>query len=431
MLKGRSRYTFTLIIFLSLLGILFAACAPPTPGGNNSTSTGGGVNVIKAGLLAPLTGVGAASGQDMVNGWNLWWKLHGNTLCNGKAEIQTIVQDTASVPDTARNKARFLVEQSGVPFIVGPLFANEGLAVATYAKAKGIPLFWPITSNDNFTQRQRSDLIIRVAGWTSSQPNHPFADWILQNYPQYKKFATLGSDYIFGYETIGGFVHVATLHGAKIIKQVWNPLGTSDFSPYLPLIANSGANAAFVEEVGADSPRFMKAWSSYGYKDKMPLFGDETLTDQSQLRSMGPEAEGTITVGHFAEGRNDPATQTFVQAFDKAYGQLPSYYATALYTAAQWLSQGMESVGCNIANQAAFLKAVRAVKLTDSAFGPMSLDSYGNPIENIYIRKVERRSDGRLWNVPIQTIPNVSQFYNFDPTQYLAQPSYTRDYKGV
>jgi len=160
MINKRSGCIFTLVTLLSLLSMLFAACAPPTPG-NTSNSAGG---VIKAGLLAPLTGVGAASGKDMVNGWNLWWKLHGNKLCDGKAEIQTVVQDTASVPDTARNKARFLVEQSGVSFIVGPLFANEGLAVATYTKTKGIPLFWPTTSNDNFTQRQRSNLIIRVVG---------------------------------------------------------------------------------------------------------------------------------------------------------------------------------------------------------------------------------------------------------------------------
>lgn len=426
MFEKHARHIFTLITLLSLLSML-ASCAVPTPGGNTSTAGG----TIKVGLVAPLTGQGAASGQDMVNGWNLWWKLNGSTLCNGKTQIQTIVQDTASTPDTARNKARFLVEQSNVPFIVGPLLANEALAVASYTETKGIPVFWPVSSNDNFTQRQRNNLVLRIAGWTSSQTTHPFADWVLQHYPQYKSFSTIADDYIFGYESIGGFVNVATLRGAKIVKQVWNPLGTSDFSPYLPLVANSGANAVFATEVGSDSPQFVKAWSSFGYMNKIPLFGDETLTDQSLLRSMGPEAAGLITVGHFAEGRNDPATQTFVTAYDKAYKQLPSYYAAALYTAAQWLSQAIQAVGCNISNQNAFLQAVRAVKLSDSAFGPMSLDSYGNPIENVYIRKVERRPDGRLWNVPIQTIPNVSQFYTFNPTQYLAQPSYTRNYKGV
>ncbi|MBV9229067.1 MAG: ABC transporter substrate-binding protein [Chloroflexi bacterium] len=416
------------LILIALLSVLLASCAPPAPGGNSTTSAGG---IIKVGLLAPVTGQGAASGQDMVNGWNLWWKLNGNKLCSGKTEIQTVFQDTASVPDTARNKARFLVEQSNVPFIVGPLFANEALAVATYTKAKGIPIFWPVPSNDDFTQRQRSDLVIRIAGWTSSQPTHPFADWIMQQHPNYKKFATIAADFIFGYESVGGFVNVATLRGAKIVKQVWNPTGTSDFSPYLPLVANAGADAVFATEVVADAPRFVKAWSDFGYKNKIPLFTSQNTTDQSQLRSMGSEAEGIISAGHYAEGRDDPATQSFVQAFDKAYGQLPSYYAAALYTAAQWLSQGIEAVGCNISNQAAFLKAVRSIKLADSAFGPMSLDSYGNPIENIYIRKVVRRPDGRLWNVPIQTIPNVSQFYNFDPAQYLAHPPYTRDYKGV
>jgi branched-chain amino acid transport system substrate-binding protein len=57
----------------------------------------------------------------------------------------------------------------------------------------------------------------------------------------------------------------------------------------------------------------------------------------------------------------------------------------------------------------------------------VSLDDYGNPVFNIYIRKVERR-DGRLVNAVIHTYPQVSQFWTYDPKQFLAQPVYSRDY---
>jgi branched-chain amino acid transport system substrate-binding protein len=43
----------------------------------------------------------------------------------------------------------------------------------------------------------------------------------------------------------------------------------------------------------------------------------------------------------------------------------------------------------------------------------------------VYIRKVERK-DGRLQNTVIQTYPNVSQFWKFDPAAYLRQPLYSR-----
>ena len=47
------------------------------------------------------------------------------------------------------------------------------------------------------------------------------------------------------------------------------------------------------------------------------------------------------------------------------------------------------------------------------------------------IGKVERRPDGRLWNVPIQTFDNVSQFWTFDPNTFLKQPVYSRDFQGL
>jgi len=67
------------------------------------------------------------------------------------------------------------------------------------------------------------------------------------------------------------------------------------------------------------------------------------------------------------------------------------------------------------------------VELTDVPRGPMKLDAYLNPIQNIYIRRVERVG-GELQNTVIYTYPNVSQFWKYKPEEYLKQPLYTRDY---
>jgi branched-chain amino acid transport system substrate-binding protein len=73
------------------------------------------------------------------------------------------------------------------------------------------------------------------------------------------------------------------------------------------------------------------------------------------------------------------------------------------------------------------MKALKKVELSDVPRGPLKLDSYGNPIENIYIRKVERVG-GELQNTVIYTYPNVSQFWNYKPEEFLKQPVYSRDY---
>jgi len=77
------------------------------------------------------------------------------------------------------------------------------------------------------------------------------------------------------------------------------------------------------------------------------------------------------------------------------------------------------------------LQAVRDAQLADTPFGPETLDEYDNPIFNVYIRETVLRDDGEVWNVVKETIPNVSQFWTYDPAEFLAQPVYSRDYQGI
>jgi len=69
---------------------------------------------IKVGLLAPLTGVVAAGGREMVDGFNMYWEQVGNAV--GSRKVEVLVEDDASNPDTALQKARRLVEQGQGPF---------------------------------------------------------------------------------------------------------------------------------------------------------------------------------------------------------------------------------------------------------------------------------------------------------------------------
>jgi branched-chain amino acid transport system substrate-binding protein len=55
----------------------------------------------------------------------------------------------------------------------------------------------------------------------------------------------------------------------------------------------------------------------------------------------------------------------------------------------------------------------------------VTLDEYGSPIQSIYIRRVER-VNGELQNTVVDTVPRVSQFWKYNPAEYLRQPLYSR-----
>ena len=418
--RRRKRLLFTCA--LVLIGLIAAACQNP-----GEEEGGGSEGPITIALLSPTTGTVAAAGTDMLNGWNLWWKLNGKEIAG--RSIETIHEDTAGDPQTGLQKARKVVDQDGASVVAGPLLANVGYAIAEYLETQpNVIGLNPVASADDLSQRTPVDNYIRTGGWQSSTPHHVAGNWAWEQ--GYKRVITLCQDYAFGHEVCGGFINAFTDRGGEIVKSLWAPLGSSDYSSYLAEIDPKDADAVFMLTVGADSGRAIKQWEDFGLKEDIPLIAGETTLEQSLLRSMGDEALGLQSFGHYAEGREEGATQEFVDAYQEEYGETPSYYSCATYTAGQWFTQAMEEADGDISDPAAFQETLKSVVLEDSCFGPMSLDEYGGTIETVYLREVQKDDEGNLINVPIEEFPDVSQFYGYEPEAFLEQPVYSRDYLG-
>ena len=67
------------------------------------------------------------------------------------------------------------------------------------------------------------------------------------------------------------------------------------------------------------------------------------------------------------------------------------------------------------------------VRLTHGPIGAVRLDEYGTPILDIHIRKVAR-VNGKLTNTIVKTYAQVSQFWTYDPKQFVQQPVFSRDF---
>src|SRR5207237_8919990 len=79
-----------------------------------------------------------------------------------------------------------------------------------------------------------------------------------------------------------------------------------------------------------------------------------------------------------------------------------------------------------------FVKKMAALKI-DAVRGPVGFDELRNPVQNIYIKKVEKKKlfgydKDELWNTVIKTYPNVSQFWTYGKETFLKQPVYSRDF---
>jgi branched-chain amino acid transport system substrate-binding protein len=430
------------LALIAVLLLLVAACGSPgddeateeTEAAAAAEAAGSGEEMaceepIRIGLLQPLTGGLAASGTDAADGFELYWENHGTDVAGCTVEYR--IEDTGGNPDTALQKVDELVQNYGADIIVGELLANVTLALADrLADNPDVIFMSPIGSADDLTQRTPYPNFTRAGGWTSSQTSHVLGQWA---YDQgYRDAATICTDYAFGWEMCGGFTQVFTEAGGTIDsgEQLWNPLGSTDLGTYVTQLDGFEPDAVFVLQVGASVSDFFQNWSDFGLKEDIPLLGGEVTADVSNIRNVPVEqVEGLISSGHWAEGRDSPETAEFVELFDGATDRLPSYYAAATWTAAQYIDEAIQAMGGDISDKAATLEAMKGLELL-TPFGPSVLDEYGNPIYDIYIRQVEVRDDGRVWNVVIDTYENVDQFWPKTADEYLQQPVYSREFQG-
>jgi len=377
---------------------------------------------IKIGFISPLSGAIAAAGKDMYSGCELYWQETGWQIAGRKLEV--ILEDNEGLPATALTKARKLVESDKVHMLAGIILSNVAYALVPYVEAQGIPTIYPINSADDLTQRKRPKWLIRT-GFSAGGNMHPFGEYAAKTLG-YKKVAIVSLDYAFGWEIAGGFQKTFEDNGGQIIQKIWVPLNVQDYAPYLTQIKKD-ADAVFVLALGRWTLLFAKQWAASGLKDRIPLIAGGTYNDEHVLPQLGDESIGVISAHHYSAVLDTPANRRFRAAFEKTYTRTPSFYSENCYTGARIISEAVKAIGGRVEDRAALMGALRKVEIADTPRGPVKMDAYGNPTQNIYIRKVERVG-GKLQNTVIYTYPDVSQFWKYNPEEFLKQPVYSRDF---
>ncbi len=375
---------------------------------------------IKIGFLVPLSGPVAQSGRDILNGFLLLLDEVGYRA--GGREIQLIVEDNEAIPAVSLTKARKLVESDKVHLMAGALLSSTGYALAPYIDSMQIPMVYPIVSADDLTQRLGTKWVVRTS-YTGSQPNHPFGEYAYHTLG-YRTIATIALDYSFGWESVGGFQRTFEAEGGRITQKMWTPVSVHDFAPYLAQISRD-VDAVYALFLGRSTLQFMRQYEEYGLKARIPLIGAGPTTDEHALPFMGDEALGVVTALHYSAALDNPANRAFTAAYRARYNKLASYYSESMYTGGKWVIAAIEALDGRVEDREALLTALRNAKPEGLPRGPVELDAYGNPIENVYVRRVER-VNGELQNTVIHTFPRVSQFWKYNPADYLRQPLYSR-----
>lgn len=371
---------------------------------------------VKIGYVISLSGVYTALGIDMKDGLNLYMDQVGHQA--GDRKIEVLVEDIGSNQvSRALDMARKLVQKNHINILAGVVGTGSAYVLAEFVEKNNLPFVISNAGADDLTQRKSNPYIVRPA-FVNSAGSHPLGVWTYEN--GYRKAVAMGADYAAGYEHVGGICRTFTDKGGEVVQEIWPPLGTADYAPYLAKISRD-ADVVMVFFAGADALRFVKQFSDYGLNQRIALIGKGYLVDDKILPKQGAAAKDIVTESHWCLLLDTPENNKFKEAFEAKYHRNPTLYAEQGYVTAMLIVEALKKTHGKVDGKE-FVKVMRSLELK-APRGLMKFDANGAPIQNSYIRKVEK-VDGEWQSVPIKTFEGVSQHWTWSPEDFQKLPPY-------
>jgi branched-chain amino acid transport system substrate-binding protein len=344
---------------------------------------------LRIGVMAPLSGVYASLGSHKTNGIKMFFDEQNMTVEGTKIEL--VVEDTEAKPQEGLRKARKLLEQDNVDILLGVLSSAIGYAVKEYAnRAKKV---WVTTgaAADGIFKKANNNAYAYRSSLSVYQANQPMGTWLAGK--GYKKVFVTGPDYAMGREAIAAFEKTFKVKGAERVGEVFAPLGTSDFAPYLTEIKRANPDVVYASYAGSDAVRFVQQFAAFGLQNSIKLAGYGYLAEEDTFEAQGDAALGLYSTLNWAYGIDTPANKAFVSNYRKTYKGIPTVDSVAGYVGAQVVWNAFKQLGGKVPNQEALSKAILETKI-DTPRGPISFDpETRNVVQNIYIREAVKEGN--------------------------------------
>jgi branched-chain amino acid transport system substrate-binding protein len=365
-----------IVLILSLLTVSRVA--------NSAEQTQG--KPIRVGALIDFTGPMAFVGQPMLDGIKMRleearYKVAGRT-------VELIVEDSATNPSVALEKAKKMVERDNVRFVIGPVISGIRMAVIPYlAKQKILTI--SIHSDPLEATKFGNDLIHPATLTMGSLPVAQYASKELG----YRTATCIGADYNAGHTLIDTLATQFESMGGKAIQKQWAPLGTMDWAPYLTNLKKADCMAIWT--VDSDVVAFMQQYKAFGLS--MPLIMPmATVISSAIIAEKGESLKGIIGNVDYHWGLDYPANKKFVASFKAKYKGMPENHHAHAYEAASIFLAGVEKTKGDTSFEK-LKSSILSLKL-ETPQGPMFFDSNGVGRSNTHVCDIQKVNGVWAWH---------------------------------
>jgi branched-chain amino acid transport system substrate-binding protein len=272
---------------------------------------------------------------------------------------------------SALSEARRLVDGVGVQVLIGPLGGNQGLALQEFARRRPKVAFVNGTSSAQLLRPAPNFFSFHTdgAGWTAGVGTYAYRSL---GWRKAVVVADLEDD-VFNWTQAAGFVAEFCSLGGLVVKHIWIPAGTQDYTRVIDQVPAAGVDGFFF----ATYPNTIVAFAN-GYGGLSGNIASKALpgsfSDFGGLKALGRRVRGLVGGGAEGAGDFDAYMRRYRRTFPQYTTFAGTYYDIFFHDAMAATLDALTSVHGDLSGgERRFMSALARVRL-NSPLGTITLD---------------------------------------------------------
>ena len=348
------------------------------------TASAGAADNVKIGFITTLSGPAGIIGKHMKDASELALSMLGGKV--GGVPAQIVYGDDQQKPDIGRQVADEMLTRDKVDFLTGVIWSNVLLAIYQPVIQSGTLLI-SANAGPHEVAGEKCAPNFFSASWQNDQT--PEAMGKFMDDQKMQDIYLIAPDYAAGRDMVSGFKR---FFKGKVTAEVYTKFGQSDYQVEISQIRDANPKAVFAFLPGGMGIQFVKQYAQSGLREKLPLYSAFTV-DETTLPAIGDAADGNYEVGFWSPDLDNPRNKEFVAAFRQKNNYLPSFYGAQSFDAISMIDHAVKAVKGDLADKKGMIAALEKADFP-SVRGPFKYNKNHFPIENFYLLKIVKDTDG-------------------------------------
>jgi len=275
-------------------------------------------DTIKIGLVEAFSGPSAAMGHMVAI--NVYWAVHdlnkrGGIFVDGKMKkIQVILGNSMGKPAMTKKAAERLILKDKVDILWGTSGSHTSKIMSQVAKKYKTIYMNPMSLADSLHDGNNFSRYTFRTTVNTTMVGKALAYFYAKR-PE-TKFYILNQDYGFGHAIADAFKKgLKTFKpGAEIVGEVYHPLFSKDFAPYITQVKSSGAEVIFTGDWDPDASNLIRQARRMGVGLPFAnIYADDVMT----LKALGPQGGvGQVNANDYMISVDTPTNKVWLKAWN-------------------------------------------------------------------------------------------------------------------